>query len=156
MGRFLKALYGTRDALAVWQRLVRRVMSELGFCASKTAACVYVHRPRGLRVVAHVDDFLVTGPKAELIELRQQFQKDYEVDGEILGGEPDEKHECKFLGKKIIHQAWGIELEADGRLVQRPLDEYGSEGPSIETPGLKDEKEPSDTPMTAAEASLSL
>ena len=94
-------MYGTRDAPAVWQKLVRKVTFELGFIALRTSACVYVHRSRGLRVVAHVDDFLVTGPKPELIEFRRQLQLNYEVDGDILGLAEDEKAEGKFLGRKI-------------------------------------------------------
>ena len=94
-------MYGTRDAPAVWQRLVKKVMTELGFTASRTSACVYVHRARGLRVVAHVDDFPVTDLKSELQELRRQLQHGYEVDGDMLGMEADEKAEGKFLGRKI-------------------------------------------------------
>ena len=73
---------------------------------------------RQLRVVAHVDGFLVTGPKAELVELRRQLQQGYEVDGGIFGLGPDEKKECKFLGRTLSHKPWGLELEADSRLVQ--------------------------------------
>ena len=69
MGILRKAIFETRDAPAVWQRLVRRVTLELGLEASRTSACVYTHRTRGLRVVAHVDVFLEAGPKVELIEL---------------------------------------------------------------------------------------
>ena len=41
VGRLRKAMYGTRDAPAVWQRLVRKVMTEMGFEASRTTPCVY-------------------------------------------------------------------------------------------------------------------
>ena len=152
VGVLRKAMYGTRDAPAVWQRLVRRVMVELGFEFSRTAACVYVHRARGLRVVAHVDDFLVTGPKAELVELRRQLQEGYEVDGDILGLEADEKSEGKFLGRRIVHQPWGIEVEGDNKLVKGLLEEYGSAGRRAETPGTKEEAESSGEPMEGSEA----
>ena len=78
------------------------VMVELGFEYSRTAACVYVHRARCLRVVAHVDDFVVTGPKSELVELRRQLEVGYEVDGDILGLEADEKRQGKFLGRRVV------------------------------------------------------
>ena len=42
VGLLQKAMYGTRDAPAVWQRLVHRILTELGFTPSRTAACVYV------------------------------------------------------------------------------------------------------------------
>ena len=67
-----------------------------------------MHPVRGLRIVAHVDDFLVTGPKSELVEIHRQLQVGYEVDGDILGFEADEKREGKFLGRRIVHELWGI------------------------------------------------
>ena len=136
VGVLRKAMYGTRDAPAVWQRLVKKVMTELGFSASRTSACVYVHRARGLRVVVLVDDFLVTGPKSELHELRRQLQLGYEVDGDILGREADEKAEGKFLGRKIRVHAWGVEIEGDDTLVKGLLEEYGTGNKCSETPGL--------------------
>ena len=45
-------------------------MGEHGFTASKTMACLYSNRKTEVKAVAHVDDFLVTGPKAELEKLR--------------------------------------------------------------------------------------
>ena len=136
IGILRKAMYGTRDAPAVWQRLVKKVMSELGFVASRTSACVYVHRARGLRVVARVDDFLVTGPKPELVELRRQLHLGYEVDGDMLGLAADEKIEGKFLGRSIRMREFGIEIEGDDKLVKGLLEEYGSGRKSAETPGL--------------------
>ena len=136
IGVLKKAMYGTRDAPAVWQRLVKKVMTDLGFVASRTSACVYVHRARGLRVVAHVDDFLVTGPKPELVELRRQLQLGYEVDGDILGFAADEEVEGKFLGRKIRMRDFGVEIEGDDQLVKGLLEEYGGGNKSAETPGL--------------------
>ena len=113
VGLLRKAMYGTRDTPAVWQRLVRKVLRGLGFEASKTTACVYYRRQRRLRVVAHVDDFLVTGPKEELEAFRAALQTECEVDGDILGLEADEAREGKFLGRVIRVQPWGIEIEAE-------------------------------------------
>ena len=81
VGRLRKAMYGTLDAPAVWQRLVQRVLCSMGFTASRTIPCVYHHRGRQLRVGAHVDDFLVISPKADLLKLRSDLKRDYEVDG---------------------------------------------------------------------------
>ena len=80
-------MYGTRDAPAVWQRLVQRILSGLGFHASRTAACVYSHPQTRLRVVAHVDDFLVSGCRRELVALKEEFQQRFDCDGDILGDE---------------------------------------------------------------------
>ena len=95
-----------------------------------------------MRVVAHVDDFLVTGPKSELKELRRQLQPGYEVDGDILGREADEKAEGKFLGRKIRVHAWGVEIEGDDKLVKGLLEEYGTGNKCSETPGLPAAQKP--------------
>ena len=41
VGFLHKALYGTQDAPVLWQRLVRRIMIDHGFEASRTTACAY-------------------------------------------------------------------------------------------------------------------
>ena len=93
VGHLRKAMYGTRDAPMVWQKLVRRVLLGMGFVASRTCACVYVHHAHQVRVVAHVDDFLVTGPKVHLLAFRDQLKREFEVDGDVLGPGPDEVKE---------------------------------------------------------------
>ena len=146
-------MYGTRDAPAVWQRLVHRILSELGFNQSRTAACVYVHHRKGFRVVAHVDDFLVTGPRPELESLRYMLQQKFEVDGDVLGTGLGEKSEGRFLGRIIGCTSAGLEWEADPKLVRAMLSEFEAEnGCGFDTPGVKDDSERSGTPMTAVEA----
>ena len=56
------------------------------------------------------------------------------------------------MGRKIVSQPWGIELEADSRLVRGLLEEYGEDGKDIETPGSKEEKEVTEQPMSPQEA----
>ena len=146
-------MYGTRDPPAVWQRLVRKVMTELGFEPSRTTPCVYWHKRRQLRVVAHVDDFLVMGPKEELIRLRSELKRSYEVDGDILGTGTDEAKSSNFLGRVIHCRNWGLEVEADGRLVAGLLSEFDCESTAeAETPGMKPEPESSGVAMSAGDA----
>ena len=129
-------------------------MCELGFEPSKTTPCVYWRRRRQLRVVAHVDDFRVTGPKHELLRVRAELRRGYEVDGDVLGPGADEVHECKFLGRVLKYRSWGMEIEADGRLVQGLLSEYDPDSKSeAETPGAKPEPESSEEPMSSGDAS---
>ena len=152
VGKLRKAMYGTRDAPAVWQKLVRKTLLDLGFEASRTSACVYVHHQRQVKIVAHVDDFLCTGPKVQLLGLRDQLKANFEVDGDILGPGEDEVRNAVFLGRRFGWRPWGFEIEADGRLVKGLLSEFAAEiGSPLEVPGSKDENEGTE-PMTAAEA----
>ena len=64
--RLRRALYGTRDAPAIWQKIMARVMRELVFKPCTSAACVYWHGEKDVQVVAHVDDLLIIGAKVVL------------------------------------------------------------------------------------------
>ena len=134
---------------------MQKVLLFLGFEASRTTTCVYHHSGKQIKVVAHVDDFLVSGPVAELKSFRGVLQREYEVDGDILGLEV--KH-GKFLGRVLTWQPWGVDWEADPKLVNGLLAEFGLEGSKgVDTPGVKEERLAADderTPMTSAEAAL--
>ena len=105
---------------------------------SRTTPCVYWNRERQLRVVAHVDDFLVTGPKGELLALKASLKRDYEVDGDVLSVEEGDAKQAEFLGRTISAQDWGIEIEADGRLAKGLLEEFDPESKlRAEPPGIK-------------------
>ena len=61
VGFLKKAMYGTRDAPLIWRATVDEFMVSLGFKTSVLQPGVYVHGSRRLRVMIHVDDFLVVG-----------------------------------------------------------------------------------------------
>ena len=51
-----------------------------------------MHPVRDIRVVTHVDDFLVAGENDDLVWLRDEMSKKYELKVQIAGWEPgDEK-----------------------------------------------------------------
>ena len=127
VGKLNKAMYGTRDAPAEWSRLVKSMMVELNFVPLITSACVYMNRERGIRIVSHVDDFLCSGPIAQLQWLRRTLKEKYEVDGDVLGWMPGECKEGKFLGRIIRYSDRGIEVEADPKQVKGLISEYGLE-----------------------------
>ena len=96
MGLLNKAMYGTRDAPAAWSRLVRKMLSALGYVPCRTSACVFFNPSTDVRVVSHVDDFLCSGPKERLVELRRRLKEGYEVDGDVLGLGKDEREKASF------------------------------------------------------------
>jgi len=63
VGRLKKAMYGLRDAPQVWQAEVKKTMTDLGYTSAVATPCVYFNQGTQCRVVAHVDDFLCTGPQ---------------------------------------------------------------------------------------------
>ena len=104
VGLLNRAMYGLREAPAIWQRVVQELMADLGFVACATVPCVYFHPEKEVVAVAHVDDFLMSGDQAVLLELRRELQSRYECDGDMLGPGRDEVREISFLGRRI---RWG-------------------------------------------------
>ena len=146
VGLLRKAMYGLREAPMLWQKVVRRLMGELGFKACTTIPCMYYHPGRDLVVVAHVDDFLVCGSRKELITLRTEIKDCYDCDGDILGDDSDDQSEITFLGRRLVWTSDGIEWLGDCKLVQGFLERAGFDearpGASVETPGVKHDKDP--------------
>ena len=66
VGKLVQALYGTRDAPLAWLIVVKSGMKEKGFKECKVTNGVFTHPERDLRVVVHVDDFLLSGGKEDL------------------------------------------------------------------------------------------
>lgn len=74
-GNLVRALYGTRDAPLAWLTVVKSDMKEMGFHECKVTNGVFTHPERDLRVVAHVDDFLLSAERHNLLWFRDQMLK---------------------------------------------------------------------------------
>ena len=145
VGLLKRAMYGLREAPAIWQRVVRQLMQELGFEACVTVPCLYYHPERDLLVVAHVDDLLVSGPHEELVSLRQAIRERFECGGDILGDEVGDVSEISFLGRRIRQTQDGLEWVGDQKLVDAFLQRAGARDSrsigSVDTPGVKHDRD---------------
>ena len=79
---------------------------------------VYIHRHRDLRVITHVDDFLVAGEAHHLRWFKDELSKKYELKCQIAGWEPGDNRELSFIGRTIRMSNIGIELEGDDKHVR--------------------------------------
>jgi len=142
VGKLKKAMYGLRDAPQVWQGEVKKAMESLGFHTSASTPCVYYNEVTGVRAVAHVDDFLCTGPKDALEHLLEGLKKKYQMKAQVLGPGVGEDKEGRFLGRTIRWTRGGLEWEGDGKLRKVLLEEWGMEGSSgVTTPGVACDRE---------------
>jgi len=142
VGKLKKAMYGLRDAPLVWQGEVRNAMIELGFQPVVSTPCLYYNSLTGVRVLAHVDDFLCTGPKVELKKLLESLGKRYTMKAKMLGPDKGEESTGKFLGRTINWTSRGLEWHGDDKLRNTLLEEWGMNNSSgVNTPGLRDERE---------------
>ncbi len=53
-GSLCNAMYGTRAAPVVWQKVVKATMGRVGFTGSVKFPCVYFEERTGLKAFAHV------------------------------------------------------------------------------------------------------
>ena len=86
-------------------------MALLGFEECKVTSGVYIHRHQDLRVVTHVDDFLVAGEAQHLRWLKEELPNKYELKCQIAGWELGDNRELSFLGRSIRMSNVGIEFE---------------------------------------------
>ena len=75
VGQLEKAMYGTRDAPAVWQEELESTLKAMGFTSCISTPCLYFHEGLDLRVVAHVDDMKVVGDKQKLKEFEKKLSE---------------------------------------------------------------------------------
>ena len=142
VGKLIKAMYGTRAAPQVWQKVVRKVMTGMEFTASRKYPNIYYHKNRDLKVMTHVDDFLCSGAKDDLKWLEAELSKEFEIKSEVLGKDAGEKSEVKFLGRTIRRKEWGLEYEADEKHVEVLMSEWNmQDSKPVSTPGTAEEKQ---------------
>ena len=126
VGRLKKALYGTRDAPQLWQQTLTKVLVKMGFEGSRLQPGVFVHKTREIMMVTHVDDFLVGGPPEDLLWLRDELKKNFEISG-VMMDEQDLNGKIvdslKFLGRTIRKKEDGYTWEADEKHVRLLLEE---------------------------------
>jgi len=64
-------LYGLKQALQIWNKLLDQVLKSFGWCILSSDWCIYIwHDEKGhLMILAiHIDDMLLTGNSCKLME----------------------------------------------------------------------------------------
>jgi hypothetical protein len=101
---------------------------------------VYVHHEKGLIVMTHVDDFLVTGSLIPATWFENELTKQFEITSTTLG--KDHEREGKYLNRLIVWTEEGISIEGDLKHAQILLSEWGmTECKGVSTPVVRDEEE---------------
>ena len=137
-GKLLKSLYGTRDAGANWHAAYSSFLLSLGFEQGAANPCHFICRDWGIKGLAHGDDFLYSGTKDSLANLRRDFEKQYECKVETIGYDSELGCSARFLNRVISYTSQGIEFEADQRLVEAMVNDLNLIGSkATPTPGTK-------------------
>jgi len=116
VGLLVKAMYGTRDAPLIWRATVDQFMKSRGFLTNSIQPGVYYHPIKKLRVMIHVDDFMVIGSTSETQWFEDQIKDVYEITCTTLGQKFS--NEVKYLNRTIRLTSAGLEVESDPKHVK--------------------------------------
>ena len=135
VGRLIKSLYGTRDAPQRWAEECGRALREIGFRESTVTPSVFTHTERDIMLTLHVDDFLVSAEEGQLLWLKSELEKRYELKATLVGPEQHHAKEAEYLQRRIRWTDEGIEVESDPRHAQELIKCLGmSNCRVVETP----------------------
>ena len=137
IGRLKKAMYGTRSAPRMWQKVVKQTMTDMGFSSCITTPCLYYHQARDIFVVAHVDDFLCSGKVADIQWMKTELEKKFGLTSQIIG--PGQSG--NYLGRKILWEVDGISIEGENKYIDTMILEWDLANSSgLSTPGCNEDK----------------
>ncbi len=138
--RLLRALYGTRNAPALWESFAAAQLEALGFRRGRANSCVYVHARRGLRCLIHGDDFVFTGLRRDLEWVHRELARTILLKRVgILGPnvEEDEVQELRVLNRVLRLDEHGVRYEADPRHAEILAAMLSASTAPISTPGVR-------------------
>ena len=127
VGRLKRALYGTRDALAIWGEHLKSTLEKIGCKASTLMPGVFNNSTRDLLIVAHVDDLICVAEDKHLQWLKAELEKHYTLKAKVTGPEKYDEKTTVFLGRSITWTPEGIAWEADLKHIAGLLAEHNLE-----------------------------
>ena len=137
VGKLRKAMYGTRDAPKIWSRTVRKLLLGMGFQASTVQPSLYVHFEKDIKLMVHVDDFLVVASAGACTWLHEELKKEFELSCTILGD--GNQSYGKYLNRRIEWRKNGIVIAGDPKHANILIQEWGmSECAGVDTPMGRD------------------
>ena len=135
VGKLERAMYGTRDAPMIWQDHLRKTLLGIKFTESVTHPGVFQHKTRDILLCVHVDDLLCTGLRDDLMWLKTQLLKEYELETKLMGDDDDMERTAVYLGRTLEWSEDGLGVRPDQRHVRLLLRELGMEScRSVSTP----------------------
>ena len=92
-------MYGTLDAPMIRQDHLRKTLLDRKFEESVTHPGAFQHEARDIFLSVHVDDLLCTGLREDLIWLKRQLLKEYELETLLMGEDDDMEKKAVYLGR---------------------------------------------------------
>ena len=80
-----KCMYGTRDAASNWDRGWQRHLENWGYELVRSSRNLFHNKKMKTSGLTHGDDFVVTGTKVSLLELKKQLESVHPIKASIIG-----------------------------------------------------------------------
>ena len=117
-----RAMYGLKQAPALWQTHFAKTMISLGFHRCKTDPNLYVHSSKELYVLCYVDDLLVCGNPDRIKPFTEQLSKEVLLK---IEGELKPQTSVNFLGRTLKHNGDSIDITMSPAYVSDMLTLFG-------------------------------
>ena len=127
VGLLNMSLYGTRDAAANFQKLVKEFMLENGFQVGKFNPCTFWHPTRKIKTLVHGDDFISKAGRKQAAWLKKILETKFEIKTTIVGTGERDVQETRVLNRVIRVTPEGWEYEADQRHAEIIVKQLGLE-----------------------------
>jgi len=122
-----KSLYGLKQAARDWNQALTKLLTSIGFTASDSDPCLFLHKEKELILLVYVDDMAIAGPSLQNIQwfkdaLAERFKiKDLGEMSRMIGVEIERNRAARSLR---IHQRAYVEatlreLDANDELKSR-------------------------------------
>ena len=109
-----------------WQEEVAKCMTQWGFRTCKFNPCLYMHRGREMMCLVHGADFVSAGGSTNLVWLKTQLSKRFQIKTKLMGLKAGESREERILNRAIRVTPDGWEYEADQRHADLIIQDSGA------------------------------
>ena len=138
----------------IWQDHLRKTLLDMKFKESVTQPEVFQHETRDIRLCIHVDNLLCTGVRDDLMWLKLQLLKEYELETKLMGDDDDMEKKAVYPGRTLEWSEDGLGVRPGRRHVRSLWRELGMETcRSVSTPlslTVEKERDRSDRPEVSA------
>ena len=111
----------------IWQDHLWKTLLDMKFKESVTHPGVFQHETRDNLLCVHVDDLLYTGVRDDLLWLKLQMLKEYELGIKLMGDDDDMEKKAVYFGRTLEWSEEGLGVRPDRRHVRTFLRELGME-----------------------------
>ena len=111
----------------IWQDHLRETLLDMKFKESVTHQGVFQHETRDIRLCVHVDDLLCADLRDDLMWLKKQQLKEYELETLLMGDDDDMVKKAVYLGRTLEWGENGLSERLDRRHVRSLLRKLGME-----------------------------